>query len=118
MQWPGTDWCPTEWDPRFRPWYASAASGPKDVIILQHGGERLVEALRLSLQPVHAPSQLGNQPQPVSAHRELNPAVRGELVELVAHLGGQGGGARVELTVVAKGSVVVVALVLQFLYFF
>jgi len=34
VQWPGTDWCPSSWDPRFRPWYATAASGPKDVVIV------------------------------------------------------------------------------------
>ena len=33
-QWPGTQWCLGEYDPRFRPWYAGAASGPKDVLIV------------------------------------------------------------------------------------
>ena len=33
-QWPGTQWCLGEYDPRFRPWYAGAASGPKDVVIV------------------------------------------------------------------------------------
>jgi hypothetical protein len=32
--WPGLEWCPTNWDPRKRPWYAMAATGPKDVILL------------------------------------------------------------------------------------
>ena len=27
-------WCLNEYDPRFRPWYATAASGPKDVVIV------------------------------------------------------------------------------------
>lgn len=26
--------CPTTYDPRIRPWYSSAASGPKDVILV------------------------------------------------------------------------------------
>eukprot|EP00665_Eupelagonemidae_sp_cell47_P004698 gene4697-8967_t len=34
VQWPGIEWCPTDYDPRFRPWYAAAASGPKDVVIV------------------------------------------------------------------------------------
>jgi len=34
IQWPATQWCPTTYDARFRPWYASAASGPKDIVIL------------------------------------------------------------------------------------
>ena len=33
-QWPGLQWCLGEYDPRFRPWYAVAASGPKDVVIV------------------------------------------------------------------------------------
>ena len=33
--WPGLDWClEADYDPRFRPWYATAASGPKDVVIV------------------------------------------------------------------------------------
>ena len=33
--WPGLQWClPADYDPRFRPWYATAASGPKDVVIV------------------------------------------------------------------------------------
>jgi hypothetical protein len=32
---PGIQWCPgSDWDPRFRPWYVSAVSGPKDVVII------------------------------------------------------------------------------------
>ena len=34
MGWPGLQWCLDEYDPRFRPWYATAASGPKDVVIV------------------------------------------------------------------------------------
>ena len=34
MQWPGLEWCPLGYDPRYRPWYAAAAAGPKDVVIV------------------------------------------------------------------------------------
>ena len=35
MQWPGMEDCSTGgFDPRFRPWYAGAAAGPKDVVIV------------------------------------------------------------------------------------
>merc|ERR1719506_3539633 len=34
VQWPALQWCPSSYDPRFRPWYVSAASGPKDVVIV------------------------------------------------------------------------------------
>jgi Mg-chelatase subunit ChlD len=42
VQWPAMDWCPRgqpgesekKWDPRLRPWYASAVTGPKDVVIV------------------------------------------------------------------------------------
>jgi len=34
FQWPGMDaWC-SEYDPRLRPWYAIAASGPKDIVLV------------------------------------------------------------------------------------
>eukprot|EP00930_Biecheleria_cincta_P045442 TRINITY_DN31311_c0_g1_i1.p1 TRINITY_DN31311_c0_g1~~TRINITY_DN31311_c0_g1_i1.p1 ORF type:complete len:804 (-),score=93.04 TRINITY_DN31311_c0_g1_i1:17-2359(-) len=32
--WPNVDWCPTDYDPRLRPWYAAASTGPKDVVIV------------------------------------------------------------------------------------
>ena len=34
MGWPTLQWCPTNYDPRFRPWYASGSTGPKDVIVV------------------------------------------------------------------------------------
>ena len=34
MQWPGVEWCPDTYDPRYRPWYAAAAAGPKDVVVV------------------------------------------------------------------------------------
>ena len=34
MGWPGVGDCGTSYDPRFRDWYAGAAAGPKDVIIV------------------------------------------------------------------------------------
>merc|ERR1719361_2205473 len=34
IQWPGIQWCTNEFDPRFRPWYAAAASGPKDIVLV------------------------------------------------------------------------------------
>ena len=37
LQWPANQFCDAEYDPRFRPWYSSSASGPKDVIIVVDG---------------------------------------------------------------------------------
>ena len=34
MQWPGMEDCGTTYDPRFREWFAGAAAGPKDVVIV------------------------------------------------------------------------------------
>ena len=34
MQWPGMADCGTTFDPRYRDWYAGAAAGPKDVLIV------------------------------------------------------------------------------------
>ena len=33
-QWPWGQYCTGSYDPRFRPWYSTAASGPKDVVIV------------------------------------------------------------------------------------
>ena len=33
-QWPWGEYCTGSYDPRFRPWYSTAASGPKDVVIV------------------------------------------------------------------------------------
>lgn len=33
-QWPTVNFCSEEYDPRFRPWFANAATGPKDVFIV------------------------------------------------------------------------------------
>lgn len=33
-QWPAQHWCPADYDPRFRPFFASGATGPKDVVIV------------------------------------------------------------------------------------
>jgi hypothetical protein len=34
--WPGVEWgsCPSDYDPRFRPWYTSAVMGPKNVVLI------------------------------------------------------------------------------------
>ena len=49
VQWPAIDWCSSSYDPRFRSWYVSAASGPKDVVIvLDVSGSMRVEG-RMSL---------------------------------------------------------------------
>jgi hypothetical protein len=34
MQWPGIEWCPTTYDPRFRPWYAASTTNPKIIILV------------------------------------------------------------------------------------
>jgi len=34
IQWPAVKGCPKDFDARFRPWYASAATGPKDLILV------------------------------------------------------------------------------------
>jgi hypothetical protein len=34
--WPGVEWgsCPSSYDPRYRPWYAGSAIGPKNVVLI------------------------------------------------------------------------------------
>eukprot|EP00397_Hematodinium_sp_SG-2012_P006727 GEMP01006763.1.p1 GENE.GEMP01006763.1~~GEMP01006763.1.p1 ORF type:complete len:701 (+),score=129.16 GEMP01006763.1:103-2205(+) len=44
IQWPASQWCPPAFDARFRPWYATAASGPKDVVLtLDNSGSMMTE---------------------------------------------------------------------------
>jgi hypothetical protein len=40
---PGIDWCAGDYDPRFRPWYVSAVSGPKDVVIVLDRSNSMIE---------------------------------------------------------------------------
>ena len=47
--WPTVDWCPTNYDPRFRPWYASGSTGPKDVVIVVDVSGSMGEANRYNL---------------------------------------------------------------------
>jgi hypothetical protein len=64
MQWPGKQWCPgvaseSAYDPRFRPWYAAAASGPKDVVIVIDTNpcpSMPFHALPCPSKPFHVPS--------------------------------------------------------------
>lgn len=34
VNWPALEWCTSSYDARLRPWYATAATGPKDLVIL------------------------------------------------------------------------------------
>ena len=34
VQWPSMQFCSNTYDPRLRPWYSAAATGPKDVVIV------------------------------------------------------------------------------------
>ncbi len=55
-QWPGMEWCSESYDPRFRPWYSAAVTGPKDVVILvdvsgsMSSGRRIVMAQEAALK--------------------------------------------------------------------
>ena len=60
-QWPGLQWCLKDYDPRFRPWYAGAASGPKDVLIVvdssgSMSGGRIEMAIAAAKKVVDTPS--------------------------------------------------------------
>jgi hypothetical protein len=34
FQWPAMEYCPSQWDPRYRPWYVNVVTGPKDIIVV------------------------------------------------------------------------------------
>ena len=48
-QWPAQNFCDPNYDPRFRPWYSSAASGPKKVVILVDVSGSMGSAGRIGL---------------------------------------------------------------------
>ena len=60
-QFPGTSWgeCPGSYDPRFRPWYAAAAMGPKNVVLIIDVSGSMAIADRLSLAKEAAKKVLG-----------------------------------------------------------
>ena len=51
IQYPAVEWqgCPDTYDPRFRPWYSSAATGPKNVIIIIDTSGSMGSYSRMSL---------------------------------------------------------------------
>lgn len=49
LQWPAMSWQRGDYDPRFRPWYAMIASGPKTVIIVIDVSGSMQSANRLPL---------------------------------------------------------------------
>ena len=65
VQWPATQWCTSSYDPRFRPWYVSAASGPKDIVIVLdvsgsmdgNGRLKLLKEVRGRTHTQHAAAQ-------------------------------------------------------------
>ena len=49
VQWPSIDWCPSEYDPRLRPWFAIGSGGPKDIVIVIDLSNSMVFEGRLEL---------------------------------------------------------------------
>ena len=58
--WPALDWCNTAYDPRFRPWYSGATTGPKNVVIVLDTSGSMQNANRLQLVKIPALSILLN----------------------------------------------------------
>mmetsp|Transcript_111768 Transcript_111768/g.316142 ORF Transcript_111768/g.316142 Transcript_111768/m.316142 type:complete len:604 (+) Transcript_111768:41-1852(+) len=58
MQWPGIDFCPSSYDPRFRDWYAGPAAGPKDVVVVIDRSGSMSTAGRMALAKSAAKSVL------------------------------------------------------------
>ena len=49
MQWPGINWCPTTYDPRFRPWYSASTTNPKIIILVIDCSGSMVRSSRMTL---------------------------------------------------------------------
>ena len=75
VQWPATEWCTTSYDPRFRSWYVSAASGPKDVVIVLDKSGSMSQQSRMEIM-VRA------------AHRLLNTFTEADYIGMVAFSSG------------------------------
>jgi hypothetical protein len=48
-QWPAMQWCPTDYDPRFRPWYSTAVTNPKVLILVIDVSGSMTLAGRMAL---------------------------------------------------------------------
>ena len=59
--WPGVEWgsCPSSYDPRYRPWYAGSAIGPKNVVLLMDYSLSMNDQNRRSLAEEAAARVLG-----------------------------------------------------------
>lgn len=49
ISYPELDFCSSQFDARFRPWYAAAVSGPKDVVVIIDNSGSMEKSNRLSL---------------------------------------------------------------------
>jgi uncharacterized sporulation protein YeaH/YhbH (DUF444 family) len=49
VEWPVVENCYNDFDPRFRPWFANTATGPKDVIIIIDTSGSMQTAGRITL---------------------------------------------------------------------
>ena len=55
MQWPGMEDCSSSYDPRFRDWFAGAAAGPKDVVVvIDTSGSMSGDRMRLAQEAATA----------------------------------------------------------------
>ncbi|CAD7961022.1 unnamed protein product [Amoebophrya sp. A120] len=59
IQWPAMQWTRNGYDPRYRPWYAMIASGPKNIIIVIDTSGSMQQANRLVLAKEAAIKVLG-----------------------------------------------------------
>jgi len=59
LQWPAAKWVRNDFDPRYRPWYAMIASGPKNVIIVIDTSGSMSQSSRMDLAKQAAIKVLG-----------------------------------------------------------
>jgi hypothetical protein len=54
-QWPAIDWCPTSYDPRFRPWFSTSVTNPKVLILtIDISGSMAGSRIALALEAAKA----------------------------------------------------------------
>jgi hypothetical protein len=58
FQWPAMEYCPSSWDPRYRPWYVNVVTGPKDIVIVLDVSGSMSQGVTRNVKAIEAMERL------------------------------------------------------------